>query len=248
MDENHYGDWLIVIPARLASTRLPEKPLQDLRGKPLIVRVAENLQPLSRKGAQVLVACDDPKILSVCKKNNITAVITDKSHESGTDRCHEASLTQNRKYILNVQGDEPFISTDDLELLMSSFSKQKDSNSIATLVHVSHDQNDFNNPNVCKTVLDASGNALYFSRAPIPHSRDDKGSTPFYQHVGVYGFTAGSLKKFCQFSTGKLEKIEKLEQLRALENGMTIETYPCQSIPLGIDTEDDMERARAKFN
>ncbi len=239
-------DWLVVVPARLHSMRLPQKPLQDLGGKPLIVRVAENLQPLCAQGANLVVATDDDQIASICQKNNLNAMMTDSKHSSGTDRCAEvAAKHPQAKYILNVQGDEPFIKPTDLLALMRATAEDTQTD-IGTLAFATSSEREFGNPNVVKVVCDANNYAVYFSRAAIPHPRD--GGTPnYWRHIGVYAFRREALRRFCKLAPGKLEQIEKLEQLRALENQMRIRIHPATQLTIGIDTPEDLEAARAYF-
>ena len=190
MSKISFDNWLIVVPARLASTRLAEKPLQDLKGKPLIVRVVDNLSELTKKGAEIIVACDDKKVLDVCQKNRISAVLTDVSHKSGTDRCSEVARTKKQRYILNVQGDEPRLSVTDLENLMTRFEEKSKLYPIATLAFTSKDHDAFRNQNTCKVVTTEGGKALYFSRASVPFPREGLPSDfSFKHHIGVYAFT-----------------------------------------------------------
>ena len=181
-------DWLIVIPARLESTRLPQKPLQDLAGKPLIIRVYENLEELRKMGARTIVATDSEKVVTECEKYNAEVMITSVDHQSGTDRCWEVASTLDKNFILNVQGDEPFVDVKSLQNLCMRF-KESHWADMGTLVYKVNDGYDFNNPNVVKTVLSAEGKALYFSRSPIPFNRDKPDekiltiSTRAYMHI-----------------------------------------------------------------
>lgn len=148
-------------------------------------------------------------------------------------------------FILNVQGDEPFVDLSDLRKLQELFEKSQCE--LGTMVYRSNDRHDFTNPNVVKAVIDQKGHALYFSRAPIPHDRDQTGNVSFLQHIGVYAFRRHSLMTFCKLPPSSLELREKLEQLRALENGMKILAVSAQHKSLGIDTPEDLEAARAKY-
>lgn len=236
-------EWLIVVPARLHSTRLPEKPLKDLHGKPMIVRVCENLQPLEALGAKLVVATDSEAILKVCHKHGIDAAITSKAHKSGTDRCYEVALKFKHKFILNVQGDEPFVSCTDLEKLCSSFIKQ-DSADMATLVFGDSDLSSFNDPNNVKVVTTKNMRALYFSRSSIPYDRSPSLPQPvFLSHLGVYAYAIETLEKFVNFEPSELEKTEKLEQLRVLDNDMSILCVLAEKKTHGIDTQEDLDRA-----
>lgn len=239
-------NWLIVIPARLGSTRLPRKPLQDLSGKPLIVRVYENLEPLLKKGARAIVATDAKEVLEVCQKNGISCEMTKASHESGSDRCFEVATRNPTQHILNIQGDEPFLNIDDLESLIRAHEKEEREVHISTLAAHSSSEEDFKNPNVCKVVVSQTQHALYFSRSPIPHSRDGS-FHGFLHHQGVYAYSNAALAKFCQAEKSDLEHSEKLEQLRALELGIAILVVKAQSTSAGIDTPEDLERARKSY-
>ena len=242
------GEWLVVIPARLASERLPRKPLQDLGGKPLIVRVRENLLPLERSGARVVVATDHEDIVKACAQFGYEAVLTKSSHPSGTDRCHEVASRFEYPFILNVQGDEPFVHIGDLMALMTAM-KARPEIPMGSLVYDSGDLSDYTSPNVVKAVRSNEGVAIYFSRSPIPYDRDtrngDIGLCRFWQHLGVYGFRREALQKFCAMPPGLLEKREKLEQLRVVEAGWKIWLEPASRASLGIDTPQDLEAARA---
>jgi len=240
-------NWLIVIPARLGSTRLPQKPLQDLAGKPLVVRVYENLAPLAAQGATLVVATDDDTVVKTCAKFSIKAVLTDTAHASGTDRCHEVSLGYPHPYILNVQGDEPFIDCTDLTSLMSALSAQSLAG-MATLAFESCEPTGWSDPNTVKLVCDRNGMAMYFSRSGLPYDRERKGPPVTYlQHIGVYAFSRQALHDFCQLPPSALEQRECLEQLRALEAGFKIIVVPAKSKHLGIDTPEDLEVARGRF-
>ncbi len=239
-------NWLIVVPARLASQRLPRKPLADIAGKPMIVRVVENLKTLADVGATVVVATDTEEILQVCKNHDILAEMTKVDHPSGTDRCQEVAKAFNKPFILNVQGDEPFIDTEDLIALSRSL-ELKPSAQIATLVFESSDSTLFENPNAVKAVAGFDGRALYFSRAPIPFPRNKQDDFRFLVHLGTYAFRKEALTKFCTLPQGNLEITEKLEQLRALEHGLEIRLVKARSYCRGIDTPEDLEAARARF-
>ena len=246
-----FDDWLIVIPARLASERLPQKPLLDLGGKPLIVRVFENLSPLLARGIEIIVAVDHELTAKTCADYKVPFAMTSPSHKSGTDRCAEVALKYpGRKYILNVQGDEPQVNKDDLLRLMEAMSSGK--SAMATLGFLSSDLIDYQNPNIVKIALANDSSALYFSRAPIPFDRDsmraENKSITFVQHLGVYAFTQDSLRDFCRLTPSPLEQTEKLEQLRALSAGWKIQTITASNKSIGIDTPEDLEKARKVFH
>ena len=243
---NNLKNWLIVVPARLHSTRLPEKPLADLCGKPLIIRVCERLAPLKEKGASIIVATDSQKIADICIKANVAFAMTKADHQSGTDRVFEVSKNHDQNYILNVQGDEPFVNLEDLNRLMITMEASTEK-LMGTMVHRCFDKKAFLNPNVVKAVVSKSNKALYFSRSPIPHSREEENFDGFWQHIGVYAFKKSTLREFCEFSSSDLENFEKLEQLRALDNNIAICTTIAEKPAIGIDTLEDLEEAREYF-
>jgi len=256
--ETHvFKDWLIAIPARLGSERLPRKPLQDLGGLPLIVRVAQNLGALVAQGAALVVATDAAEVLDVCTKHGIAARLTSPQHVSGTDRCAEVSRGFDRNYILNVQGDEPFVATGALAALMQAFADRPTAD-MATMVSQTTDLLLAADPNAVKAVRGRDGYALYFSRAAVPYDRTAqsllaKGQTKaaptqrFWHHIGVYAYRCSRLQDFVRLGPSPLEDIEKLEQLRALEAGWRIWLEPTTQSPRGIDTPSDLEAARARF-
>lgn len=244
---NELNRWLVVVPARLRATRLPRKPLEDLCGKPLVVRVYENLAPLASAGATIVVATDHTDIVTACQTHGVPAVMTDERHASGTDRCFEVAQKHNLPFILNVQGDEPFVNTEDLLALMRMTERDQRAD-ITTLVYSTTDRKDLANPNVVKVAVGANQYALYFSRSAIPHTREPAQLNPsFLRHVGVYAFRKEALQRFCSLPPGVLEQTEKLEQLRALENQMLIKVHPASSLTIGIDTPAELEAARAYF-
>jgi len=240
-------DWLIVIPARLGSSRLEAKPLADLGGKPLVVRVYDRCAPLAQLGAKVLVATDHPAVIAALEGHGITGVLTASTHQSGTDRVAEVARQHPHPFVMNVQGDEPFIDALDLEQLARRASATPGF-AIGTLLYRNQDHGDFLNPNIVKCVRASDGMALYFSRAGIPHHRDGDGMAKgFWHHLGIYAFTQESLRRFCSFPPSSLEQTEKLEQLRALENGMSILTVEARTKSIGIDTPEDLQVAREQL-
>ena len=242
------SDWLIVVPARLASTRLPNKPLADLGGRPMIVRVAENLRPLTERGAALIVATDAPQVRQVVEAAGLRAAMTRVEHPSGTDRCWEVAQGTTHPFILNVQGDEPFAAVDDLLALTRAFSANAAAD-MATLAFRSTDSDAAGDPNVVKVIRSAAEMALYFSRAAIPYRRDGQEHRPdaFWRHLGVYAFRRDRLRAFVAMPPSPLEEIEKLEQLRALEHGWLILVTEAKNLSHGIDTPADLEAARARF-
>lgn len=240
-------DWLIVIPARLQSSRLPEKPLADICGKPMIVRVYENLSQLLNAGATAIVATDSEKIREVCLKNNVPVEMTSPDHTSGTDRCYEVAQKYDKQLILNVQGDEPFADTDTLLNLCNKLASTPWAD-IGTVVHKVENGKGYHDPNVVKAVLTAEGKALYFSRSPVPYCRDEPSKEhPYYHHQGIYAFRRPALQQFVGLGKSGLEENEKLEQLRALEHGMSILCVLSDKKAHGVDTPEDLEEAREIF-
>jgi 3-deoxy-manno-octulosonate cytidylyltransferase (CMP-KDO synthetase) len=244
---NNWDKWLIIIPARFASTRLPEKPLADLLGKPLIVRVYERIRPLADHGAEVIIATDHQKIFDVCHEAGIQVQMTRLDHQSGTDRCAEVAASTDKPFILNVQGDEPFVSLADLQRLMG-FMESESGSAIATLGYRNSSNEDFANPNIVKAVRGDNQRALYFSRSPIPYYRDQTAAgKSFIQHLGVYAYRREVLFQFCRLAPSVLEQTERLEQLRALEAGIAIHLIDAGEPTIGIDTPEDLERARQRL-
>jgi 3-deoxy-manno-octulosonate cytidylyltransferase (CMP-KDO synthetase) len=233
----------VVIPARYASTRFPGKPLADLAGKPMVVRVCERA---ARSGAAgVHVATDDKRIFDVVKAHGHRAVMTRADHASGTDRLAEAArkleLAENQ-IVVNVQGDEPLISPSLIRKVGVLLEKKREA-SVSTACHAIHDPGAAVNPNVVKVVLDAEGYALYFSRAPIPYPREP--GAPYYRHAGIYAYRVSFLKKYSRLRPSPLEKAEALEQLRVLWHGHRIAVaVSATEIPPGVDTPQDLEAVR----
>ena len=247
-----FSRWLIVVPARLKSERLPRKPLQDLGGKPLVVRVAENLRPLIDQGARLLIAVDAPEVMAALNAHGYSGVMTDPGLQSGTDRCAAAvNLSgQSAEFVLNVQGDEPFVNTDDLRDLCLAMEARPQSD-MGTLVYQTSDSALFHDPNAVKAIRSSDGLALYFSRSPIPYARSapERKHQPetHWHHLGVYAFRRERLHAFVNLAPSHLEQTEKLEQLRALEAGWRIYLQPARSFARGIDTPEDLEAARRKL-
>jgi 3-deoxy-manno-octulosonate cytidylyltransferase (CMP-KDO synthetase) len=228
----NFKHWLVVIPARLKSERLPRKPLADLSGKPLVVRVYENLAPLKALGASIVVALDHSDTAKVCETFKIPFVMTDEKLPSGTDRCESAAQSfPEAKFILNVQGDEPFIRTEDLVRLMETM--HRTDASMGTLGYRNHEWKQYIDPNVVKIVMGDDGVAIYFSRASVPFERDasrnGSNTVSFWQHLGVYAYKRDALRDFCRLKPSPLEPTEKLEQLRALSAGWKIKVVEAQS-------------------
>ena len=233
----------VVIPARYASTRFPGKPLADLAGKPMVVRVCE--RAAKSGAAAVHVATDDKRIFDVVKAHGHRALMTRADHASGTDRLAEAARKLKLKdcdIVVNVQGDEPLIDPLLIRTVGLLIAK-KPRASVSTACHAIHDQASLDNPNVVKVVLDAEGYALYFSRARIPYPR--AGGAPCYRHAGIYGYRVGFLKKYARLKPAPLEESEALEQLRVLWHGYRIAVAVSETeIPPGVDTPQDLEAVR----
>ncbi len=233
------GRVLCVIPARYGSTRLPGKPLLEIAGVPLIAHVYKNAVA-SGAFDEICVATDDPRIAEAVHAVGGIAVMTSPEHVSGTDRINEAATRFSCSYVVNIQGDEPRIPGDVLKKFSAALGDIDDNSLLTVVSHATMEEK--SDPNVVKAVLGKNDEALYFSRAAIPFERN--GSAPCYRHVGIYGFTTGGLRRFCSFDEGSLERVERLEQLRALENGMKIKCLKYDFESVGIDTPNDLERFR----
>jgi 3-deoxy-manno-octulosonate cytidylyltransferase (CMP-KDO synthetase) len=242
----------VVIPARLASTRLPNKALADLDGAPMVVRVAERA---ARSGARaVVVATDHADIAAACARHGVRALMTRADHASGSDRLAEAATQlalADDETVLNVQGDEPLIEPALIDACAALLAARPDC-VMATAAHAIDSLADLANPNVVKVVLDAQGRALYFSRAPLPWWRDGDGRAlpepPPLRHVGLYAYRAGFLRRFPTLAVAPPERIEALEQLRVLWHGERIAVHVSASAPgPGVDTPEDLARVRTLF-
>lgn len=245
----------VLIPARLASTRLPNKPLADIAGMPMVVRVAQRvLSGTSAFGAvRVVVAGDSPEIITACTTNGVDAVLTRHDHPSGSDRLAEACdllALDNSDIVVNVQGDEPLIDPA-LVGAVADLLRARPEASMSTAAHAIDSYADFINPNVVKTVLDAQGLALYFSRATIPYVRDQAGVLPTpapLRHIGIYGYRVGFLRQFPNLPQAPMELTESLEQLRAMWHGHRIAVHVTPHAPgQGVDTAEDLARVRQLF-
>lgn len=252
------GNFKIVVPARYASTRLPAKPLLDLGGKPMVVRVAERA---ALSGAEeIWVATDHPEVLASLEQHGQPVVLTRADHPSGTDRL--AEVVEQRGWgdetiVVNVQGDEPLIDPALIRLVAEQLACTDFD--IVTVAHPIVDAADFFNPNIVKVVCKASGEAMYFSRAPIPYARDhfaqDLGRTTLpqgmaaYRHIGLYAYRARFLRAYSQLPSSPLENIEALEQLRAMWNGFRIGVVISDHLPVpGVDTPEDARRMQELFD
>jgi 3-deoxy-manno-octulosonate cytidylyltransferase (CMP-KDO synthetase) len=238
-----------VIPARLGSTRLPHKPLQLLAGEPLITRVIERVLDHGLLG-QLVVATDSAQVAGVAERSGVRAVMTSASHQTGTDRVAEAAgLPEFASYdvIVNIQGDEPFLSRD---ALAGALGRVEQGDEIGTAA-APLDPALASDPSRVKVVMDASGRALYFSRAVIPHRRDpgDSSDGLYWQHLGIYACTRAALNRWVSLGPCAAEQAERLEQLRALHNGLTIGVARLEEPALpGVDTAEDLRRAEAHWH
>lgn len=240
-------NFLVVIPARLGSTRLPRKPLADIGGKPTVIRVAERAK-LSLAHS-VVVATDSPEIQAVCDEHRVECLLTRPDHPTGTDRIAEvAQLLKlpSNALIVNVQGDEPLIPPELINQVANTLAAH-DQCAISTVAVPITDAYEINNPNVVKVVLNRLGEALYFSRATIPFVRDSQNAlnTAYLRHLGIYAYRADFLQAYTRLEPAPPEQAEALEQLRALWNGYRIAVHTTlDAPPAGVDTLEDLERVR----
>ena len=246
-------DYTVIIPARMASSRLPDKPLADIAGLPMVVRVA---QRAAQSGAhRVVVAADDPRVVAACQQHGISALLTRQDHVSGSDRLAEACELlglHDDALVVNVQGDEPLLPPALIEDVARVLAERPEAD-MGTAAHAIHELAEFTNPNVVKVVMDARQIALYFSRAPIPWWRDGSAASPGQpalpnhpkplRHVGIYAYRAGFLRQFPQLPPAPVESCESLEQLRALWHGHRIAVHVSDAAPgPGVDTPTDLAR------
>jgi len=241
------GSFTVVIPARLASSRLERKALADLGGKPMVIRVAE--RSAQSAANRIIVATDAQEIESVCKAANLEVMMTREDHPSGTDRLAEVALQlglNDEAIVVNVQGDEPLIPVDLINQVANTL-QSKPHCAMATAAVAIHDQSEITNPNAVKVVLSKNNEALYFSRSTIPFDRNHR-SPIYYRHLGIYAYRTGFLKAFSNLAISPLEQAESLEQLRALWHGYAIAVHITpESPPPGVDTQADLDRARQFF-
>jgi 3-deoxy-manno-octulosonate cytidylyltransferase (CMP-KDO synthetase) len=247
----------VLIPARMASSRLPDKPLADIGGLPMVVRVAQ--RALQSQASRCVVAADDPRIVAACTAHGVAALLTRTDHASGSDRLAEACAQldlPDDAVVVNVQGDEPLIEPALIDAVAGELLHRPDC-VMSTAAHAIHQMADFLNPNVVKVVLDRQQTALYFSRAPIawwrdgmadPAQRHTLPSPAPLRHIGIYGYRAGFLRQFPGLEPAPPETTESLEQLRVLWHGQRIAVHVSATAPgAGVDTPDDLERVRALF-
>jgi 3-deoxy-manno-octulosonate cytidylyltransferase (CMP-KDO synthetase) len=226
-----------VIPARLASTRMPRKMLREIGGKPLIGRVYEAVRSSSQL-EDVIIATDSDEIMTVCRHHGWNALMTSSSHRSGTERVHEISQSVEAEIYLNVQGDEPLTRNEHISSLIGVM--RNSDVQVGTLMTAASPV-DIDNPSAVKVVTDSSGRALYFSRATIPYDRDG-GKPDYFKHLGFYAYRKPALNRFVGLPESSLERSERLEQLRFLENGIPIYVAQTPYDTVGVDTEEDLQR------
>ncbi|AXH09691.1 3-deoxy-manno-octulosonate cytidylyltransferase [Malaciobacter halophilus] len=239
---------MIIIPARLNSSRFENKILVDILGLPMVIKTAVQVSALDN----VVIATDSLEVLDLAKTHGFEAVLTSNSHQSGTDRINEAVNKLNLpedEIVVNVQADEPFIEPEVVKAVINRVKEVKQNNEDTMIVscYKKISSNLADDPNHVKVVLDENSNAIYFSRAKIPYHRDHYENSNYNGHLGIYGFTKKSLNKFCSLNSSKLEKIEKLEQLRAIDSGYNISMVEVESRSFGIDTQEDLENALKIF-
>ena len=239
---------MIIIPARLNSSRFANKILVDILGLPMVIRTAKQVSSLDK----VVIATDSQKVIDLAAKHGFDAIMTSSSHQSGTDRINEAVNALNLsddEIIVNVQADEPFIEPDVVQSVIDRVKKIKENNENIMITscfkEITSELAD--DPNHVKVILDEHSNAIYFSRAKIPYHRDHHEVSNYNGHLGIYGFTKKSLNEFCKLPSSKLENIEKLEQLRAIDNGHKIAMVKVISKSFGIDTQEDLNNALRIF-
>ena len=247
--------YTVLVPARLASTRLPRKPLADIGGLPMIVRVARNAS--RSRARQVVVAADHQDIVTACEVHGVTALLTRSDHATGSDRLAEACCLlglEGSDLVVNVQGDEPLLEPDLIDACAALLEQRREC-VMSTAAHAIEDEAELDSPHVVKVVLDAQQRALYFSRAPIPWWRDARAAArsalpdpAALRHIGIYAYQAGFLRRFPTLTQSPLEHIEALEQLRVLWHGEHIVVHVSNTRPgAGVDTPQDLERVRALF-
>ncbi|HVO63634.1 MAG TPA: 3-deoxy-manno-octulosonate cytidylyltransferase [Terriglobales bacterium] len=232
---------IAVIPARLASTRLPRKVLREIGGRPMLAWVYEAARS-SPLVADVIVATDSDEVMDACRQNGWNARMTSSQHRSGTDRVYEVACSVPADVYVNVQGDEPLARPEHIEALLAPM---KDASVLVSTIKTPAAAADIDNPNAVKVVTDPAGRALYFSRATIPYDRDRSGQPRYFKHLGFYAYRKPALERFCSLPESSLERSERLEQLRFLENGIPIYVAETPFDTIGVDTEDDLRRVEA---
>jgi len=240
---------MIIIPARLNSSRFANKILVDILGLPMVIKTAKQVSQLDT----VVIATDSQEVVDLAKEHGFDAVLTSSAHQSGTDRINEAVNKLNlddNEVIVNVQADEPFIEPEVVQSVINRVKNVIENNEeiMITSCYKEITSELADDPNHVKVILDENSNAIYFSRAKVPYHRDHYENSSYCGHLGIYGFTRKSLNKFCELNPSKLENIEKLEQLRAIDNGHEIAMVKVESKSFGIDTQEDLDNALKIFN
>jgi len=233
-----------VIPARLASSRLPRKVLREVAGAPMVCHVYRRALQ-SDLLTDLLVATDSEEVVAVCRAHRIPAVMTSTDHPSGTDRVWEVSRGRAADVYVNIQGDEPLITPGHIRALVEPFQRRRETQ-VVTLKTRAADA-EAASPHVTKVVTDVRGNALYFSHAPIPCDRDRTATVVYWKHVGLYAYRQEALETFHRFAPSPLETAERLEQLRFLENGIPIHVVETSEPTIGVDTEEDLLAVEARL-
>ncbi len=238
------GRILGVIPARLEATRLPRKPLRLIAGEPMIAWVYHRARPAPSLDG-LLVATDSEEIQAFCRAGEIPVVMTSSAHRSGTDRIVEVMGREATAIYVNIQGDEPMVTAEHIELMLRPF-REDPATRVSTL-KVAISPQEARKPDNVKVVTDVKGRALYFSRSPIPFDRDSSGHARYYKHLGFYAYTAEALGLFSKLAPSELEQVEKLEQLRFLENGIPITVVETAHDTIGVDSEEDLKKVEEHF-
>ncbi len=234
-----------VIPARLGSTRLPRKVLREIAGVPMVCHVYRRASR-SELLSDLLVATDSEEVVAACQRYGIPTVMTSPDHPSGTDRVWEVARGRAADIYVNIQGDEPLITSGHINALVEPFQRRPETQVVTLKARATPEE--AANPNVVKVVADVRGNALYFSRNPIPYDRNRTGAITYWKHVGLYAFRREALEVFHRFSSSTLETAERLEQLRFLENGIPIHVVETSEPMIGVDTEEDLLAVEAHLS
>lgn len=234
-------DAVAVIPARLGSTRLARKVLREIAGKPMLQRVYEAARqsPLLR---EVIIATDSDEVMQLARAHGWSAQMTSPAHRSGTDRMHEVAQRVAAEVYVNIQGDLPTVRPEHIEVLLRPMRRAE---VLVSTIKTPCRPEEVNNPNAVKVVTDKNGRALYFSRSPIPFDRDQKGTSRYYKHLGMYAYRKDALDRFCNLPESELEASERLEQLRLLENGIDIYVEETPFNVVEVDTEEDLRKVES---
>jgi 3-deoxy-manno-octulosonate cytidylyltransferase (CMP-KDO synthetase) len=235
---------IAIIPARLASTRLPRKILREIAGRPMLAHVVEAARHCSQL-SEVIVATDSEEVLALCNEGGWRAEMTSPAHRSGTDRVWEVAQRTPADVYVNVQGDEPLVRPEHITTLLEPM---QDASALVATVKTRCSAADLNNPNAVKVVTDLQDRALYFTRATVPFDRDSSGAVARYKHLGLYAYRRDALAQFCTWPESELERAERLEQLRFLEHGIDIYVAETPYDTVGVDTEEDLKSVEEILN